>query len=163
MIIKSTLKYDNKEYNLEYHDCDDFYSLPYEKCTQIYGVCFYKEKIVIGFGTSWSLIGGTIERSKKEDINNTLIREIQEESNMKVLESYPIGYQIVTDNLGNSIYQLRSVAKVEPIGKFEKDPDNDIKKIKLIEPSEYSKYFDWGEIGERIIQRAIELKQRYNI
>ena len=82
---------------------------------------------------------------------------------MKVLVSYPIGYQIVTDNLGNSIYQLRSVAKVEPIGKFEKDPDNDIKKIKLIEPSEYNKYFDWGEIGERIIQRAIELKQQYNI
>lgn len=163
MVIKNKLKYDNNEYKLEYHDCENFYTLPYEKCNQIYGVCFYKEKIVIGFGTSWSLIGGTIEREKKEDINDTLIREVREESNMKVLRSYPIGYQKVTDNLGNSIYQLRSVAKVEPIGKFEKDPDNGIKKIKLINPNEYKDYFDWGKIGERIIQRAIELKNRYNI
>jgi hypothetical protein len=49
---------------------------------------------------------------------------------------------------------------VKPYGDFISDPDGSITEIKLIDPKEYKQYFDWGEIGERIIERAIELKNK---
>jgi hypothetical protein len=33
-----------------------------------------------------------------------------------------------------------------------------IKKIKLIDPKDYKQYFDWGKTGERMMARAIEVK-----
>lgn len=152
--------YTGIEYNIEYFDADSFNELDPCKCTQTYGVCFYEDKMLIVFhGTKkhWGLVGGTIE--KGETFEETLIREIQEESNMKVLSYLPIGYQRVTDTRDDSfVYQLRYVCKVEPIGAFASDPAGSITEIKLIDPKEYKKYFDWGTIGERIIERAVELK-----
>ena len=29
--------------------------------------------------------------------------------------------------------------------------------IKLIDPADYKQYFDWGEVGERIMERALNL------
>jgi 8-oxo-dGTP pyrophosphatase MutT (NUDIX family) len=104
----------------------------------------------------WGLIGGTIE--KGETFEQTLRREIQEESNMKVLSFKPIGYQKVINLKDNSfIYQLRYACIVEPFGPFVCDPDGSVTEIKLIDPKEYKKYFDWGKIGEGIINRAIEI------
>ncbi len=81
-----------------------------------------------------------------------------EETNMQVLKSIPVGVQEVTTPDGRVVYQLRFCAIVEPLGKFEKDPAGSVTEIKLIDPKDYKKYFDWDEIGERIIHRAIELK-----
>lgn len=153
--------WEGKVYKLRYEDLDSFENLPYEKCTQAYGVCFYKDRMVIGWGgkkNDWGLIGGTIE--KGETFEETLAREIEEESNMRVIKSAPIGTQEVFNPDGSSIHQLRFLALVEPIGKFEKDPDGSVKKIKLINPKDYKKYFDWGKIGDRIIKRAIYLKKK---
>lgn len=147
------------EYIFEYSDADSFDNLDITKCTQTYAVCFCGEKIVIGFGgqkNAWGLIGGTIE--KGETLEQTLRREIKEEANMKVLKYRPIGYQKVTDTRdGNFFYQLRYVCIVQPYGPFVADPDNGITEIKLIDPKEYKQYFDWGDIGERIIVRATTL------
>jgi len=149
-------------YRLEYHDANSFDGLDYSKCRQVYGVCFCGEKMVIGFGgqkLGWGLIGGTVEAG--ETFEQTLAREIREESNMKVLACLPIGYQKVVDPRDNShIYQLRYACTVEPLGPFVADPAGGVTEIKLIEPAEYRKYFDWGEIGERIVVRALELKKR---
>jgi 8-oxo-dGTP pyrophosphatase MutT (NUDIX family) len=147
------------EYIFEYSDADTFHHLDLTKCTQTYAVCFCGEKIVIGFGgqkNAWGLIGGTIEQG--ETLEQTLRREIKEEANMKVLKYRPIGYQKVTDTRdGNFFYQLRYVCIVQPYGPFVADPDNGITEIKLIDPKEYKQYFDWGDIGERIIVRATTL------
>lgn len=143
---------------------NSFEKLPREKCRQVYGVCFYKDKMVIGWGgkkKDWGLIGGTVE--KGETFEETLIREIEEEANMKVLKSAPIGTQEVFYPDGSSIHQLRFVALVEPIGEFKEDPDGSVKEIKLINAKDYKKYFDWGEIGERIVERALELKETVQI
>jgi hypothetical protein len=76
---------------------------------------------------------------------------------MEVLNYAPIGYQEV--HFDEKIFnQLRYVCKVKPYGAFESDPDGSITQIKLIDPKDYKQYFDWGEIGDRIINRAIELK-----
>ena len=150
------------EYIFEYSDVDSFDDLDKTKCTQTYAVCFCDNKIVIGYGghkKSWGLIGGTIE--KGETFEETLGREIKEEANMEVLSLLPIGYQKVTDTRDNSfVYQLRYVCKVKPFGPFVSDPADAITEIKLIDPKDYKQYFDWGNIGDRIIERALELLPR---
>ena len=162
--IKSTFVWKGTTIKVKYFELDSFSSLPYEKCQQVYGVCFYKDKmvIVLGEGTEggWGLVGGHIEAG--ETFEETLRREVQEETNMRVLRSAPVGAQEVTAPDGNSVFQLRYCAIVEPIGKFKKDPAGSVTKIKLINPDDYRKYFDWGEIGERIIQRAVELKDKFD-
>lgn len=161
MIIPITQSWkasNGKTYIFEYHDADSFDDLNYKQCTQAYGVCFCGDKIVIGFGggkNDWGLIGGTIEPG--ETFEETLAREIQEEANMKVLKSRPIGYQKVTDTeTGEIFYQLRYFCIVEPYGPFVSDPAGGVKEIKLIDPKDTKKYFDWGAIGDRIGERAME-------
>lgn len=148
------------EYIFEYSDTDSFDDLDRSKCKQVYGVCFYDDKMVIGYGgkkKDWGLIGGTIEEG--ETFEKTLKREIEEESNMEVLKCLPVGYQKMIDAKDKSfVYQLRYVCTVRPLGPFVLDPAGGITEIKLIDPKDYKQYFDWGKIGERIINRAIELK-----
>lgn len=71
----------------------------------------------------------------------------------------PIGYQKVTGEDGKVEYQLRTWCRVQPRGPFVADPDHGVKKIKLIDPKDYKQYFDWGEVGDRIIERAIEIEK----
>lgn len=88
-------------------------------------------------------------------------REIQEESNMEVTSFLPIGYQKIIDTRDNSYaYQLRYVCTSKPYGEFVSDPAGKITEIKLIDLKDYKQYFDWGEIGERILKRAEELLPR---
>lgn len=159
-ITSRYIGYSGVEYIFEYFDTDNFDQLEYDLCKQTYAVCFVEEKIVIvyqGDKKTWGLVGGSIE--KGETFEQTLKREIREESNMEVLNFRPIGYQKVIDTRdGSHIYQLRYVCTAKPYGPFLSDPAGVISEMKLIDPSEYKNYFDWGEIGERIIQRAIELK-----
>ena len=154
--------YSGVEYIFEYFDADSFDHLDYNLCKQTYAVCFYGEKMVIvyqGDKKTWGLVGGSIE--KGETFEQTLRREIMEESNMEVLNFLPIGYQKVTDTRDNSyIYQLRCVCTASPYGLFISDPAGAITEIILIDPKEYKKYFDWGKIGDRIMERALELKDR---
>ena len=143
------------KYILEYHD-----ALDYSLVRQAYGVLFVGDEIVIGFGGNkkdWGLIGGTIEEG--ETYVETLYREIHEESNMQVTSERPIGYQKVIDTRdGAHFFQLRYVCKGRPYGPFTLDPAGGITEIKLIDPRVYKEYFNWGKIGERIIERALSLK-----
>lgn len=150
------------EYVFEYSDADSFNDLDYNLCRQVYGICFCDDKIVIGYGgqkKDWGLIGGTIERG--ETFEQTLKREIREESNMEVLKCIPVGYQKVIDTRdGSHIFQLRYACAAHPLGPFVSDPAGGVTEIKMIDPMDYKKYFDWGKIGERMISRALELKNK---
>jgi 8-oxo-dGTP pyrophosphatase MutT (NUDIX family) len=147
------------EYIFEYSDADSFEHLDKTKCTQTYGVCFMDGKLLLGYSGNrkeYVLIGGTIEEG--ENFEQTLRREIQEESNMEILSFLPIGYQKVTNVKDQSVkYQLRYVCKVKPFGPFESDPAGDIVELKLVDVKEYKEYLKWGSIGDRIIERAAEL------
>lgn len=163
MTIKQNLSWnDGKVYKLVWHDCDSFDEIKGKKLQQSYGVCFYNSKLVIGRGdnSKWNLIGGHIE--KEESPEEALVREAIEESNMKVLKQIPIGYQEVINPDGTIDYQLRSFCIVEPIGEFVSDPAGSVTEIKLIDPKDYKKYFDWGKIGDRIMERAVEILNRQN-
>ncbi len=146
-----------------YQDADSFEHLLDKKVTQTYGVCFVGDKIVIVHsikgGSHWVLPGGSIEEG--ETFEECLKREIQEESNMKVLSFTPIGYQEVHFE-GKIFNQLRYFCIVESYGDFVSDPDGDISEIKLIDPKDYKEYIQWGEIGDHLMTRAIEMKSVLN-
>lgn len=157
MKIDGDFEYAGEKYALEYEDCNDFSILPKEQCTQIRSVCFCDGKMVIGLhGDGWAPIGGTIEAGETPE--QTLAREVLEEANMEVIEQVPVSYQKVTDKEGKSVYQLRGWCRAKPKGIFVADPDHGVKEIKLIEPKDYKQYFDWGAIGDRIVERAMEIE-----
>lgn len=160
MDLKTRFLSDGKEYHVEYHDADSFDALPTEKITQVYGICFCDGKLLIGRRSrdgAWGHTGGTVETG--ESLEQTLWREIQEESNMEVVSSKPIGYQDVVDAEGYTTYQVRFACIVRPLGPFVNDPAQGarggIDAIKLIDPKEYKTFVHWGDIGDRLMERAL--------
>ncbi|HBD24894.1 MAG: hypothetical protein A2566_00965 [Candidatus Zambryskibacteria bacterium RIFOXYD1_FULL_40_13] len=164
MQIKSTLTgHSGKVLNYEYYeDIDPVQNLDGKILEGVHAYCFYDNKLVLvkHKNHGWQPPGGHIEPG--ETIEETVIREVAEETNMQVLKQQLIGF-IDVKELGNIVRQTRSVCIVEPYGDFiaDADPDGDITEIKLIDPKDYKQYFDWGEIGGRIMQRALELKANF--
>jgi ADP-ribose pyrophosphatase YjhB (NUDIX family) len=123
----------------------------------VHGYCFWQGKLVVVYAENkgyWTPPGGSVEAG--ETYEEALVREIVEEANMRVISHELIGYQDIYEP-DRIIRQTRSFCVVEPIGDFVADPDGDITEIKLIDPAEYKQYFDWKQIGDRIMQRALEL------
>ncbi len=147
----------------EYNDADSFDALDPVFCKQSYGICFCNNKLVIVFGyfggkeREWGFPGGRIERGETSE--DALKREVREESNMEVLSFLPIGYQKGSRKDEDTFaYQLRYVCNVKPYGKFIADPAGGvIIAVKLVEPAEFRKYVTWGKIGDRSVERALEL------
>jgi ADP-ribose pyrophosphatase YjhB (NUDIX family) len=140
-----------------YRDLDSLDEIKDIKVDGAHAYCFCNDKLVLVYAekkNSWSLAGGAIEEC--ENVEEALVREIKEETNMKVLKQKIIGYQEVSEPDRIHI-QTRSVCIVEPYGPFVSDLGGDITEIKLIDPADYKQYFDWGEVGEYVIQRALEL------
>lgn len=133
-----------------------------EKILQaVHAYCFCGDKFVIVFhnlNKYWMPPGGGIEPS--ETYGEAVVREVREETNMKVVHQELIGFQDIYEP-DRIVRQTRSFCIVEPYGNFISDPDGDITEIKLIDPKDYKNYFDWGEVGERVMQRAVELKQNF--
>lgn len=158
-----TAQYQNegKIYKFAYYELANYERLEADKIQQIYGVCFYQDQMVVvlnGKKGTWGLVGGKPEEG--ESIEQALRREVKEESNMQVLKWRPIGVQEVTDPEGDTYYQLRVACKVKPFGDFVSDPAGTITEVKLINPRDYKNYFNWGEIGDKIVNRASQLKNR---
>jgi ADP-ribose pyrophosphatase YjhB (NUDIX family) len=125
----------------------------------VQGWCFYGDSLVvvhsINRGGHWSPPGGRVEEG--ESIEEAIDREVAEESNMRVLSKQVIGYQDIILPDGRIIRSPKFFCFVEPIGEFKSDPDGSIDEIKLIDPKDYKEYFDWGEVGERVMARALEI------
>lgn len=144
--------------NVAYRDIDSELDLKDKKISGVHAYCFYKDKLVIVYAESkgyWTPPGGGVEEG--ETARDAVRREIKEETNMKVLKQRFIGYQDISEPKG-VVSHIRSVCIVEPYGDFTADIDGEVTEIKLIDPKEYKKYFDWGVVGDRLMQRALELK-----
>lgn len=104
---------DGKVFQFKYWDTDSFDDLELEKIRQIYGVCFYQDKMVVvlnGKAGTWGLVGGT--REEGESVEETLVREVKEESNTEVLSWKPVGVQQVTELL--TLSETCQILKVHP-------------------------------------------------
>jgi ADP-ribose pyrophosphatase YjhB (NUDIX family) len=164
MQIKSTLTTKSGQIlNTEYNEgVDPTQNLDGKILQGVHAYCFYKDKLVVvyaGKKGTWGPPGGHIEDG--ETYEEAVTREVMQESNMKVLHQELIGF-IDAYEPNKTIRQTRSFCVVEPYGDFEADTDieGDITEMKLIDPKDYKKYFDWGEVGDRIMQRAMEMLKK---
>jgi len=164
MEIKTQFKHREKIYQVTYKDGIPEIETDSEMLDGVHSLCFYKDKLVIvghGKDNNWTPPGGAIE--KGETYEEASMREIKEESNMKVLHQECIGYQDVLIPVENRVVrQFRMFCIVEPYGDFESDPDGDILKIKLIDPKDYREYIKWGEIGDHLMNNALKMKKEYD-
>lgn len=145
-------------FDVVYTDLDNESELTDKKIHAVHAYCFYGDKLVLVYSDQkgyWAPPGGSVEEG--EYISAAVVREVKEETNMKVLSQRIIGCQDIEEPQG-LVSQTRSVCIVEPYGPFVSDPDGDVTQIHLIYPKDYKKYFDWGEIGDRLMERALELK-----
>lgn len=159
MEIRSTYVDDNGQtLPLVYRDIETEDELIGKSIKAVHAFCFYGDKLVVVYSAKkgvWSPPGGMVETG--EGVFAAMQREVREECNMRVCEHRLIGYQEITQSSG-LVVQVRVTCLVEPYGPFVSDPDGDVTQIALIAPSEYKKYFDWGEIGEHVMYRALNLK-----
>lgn len=163
MEIKSTLKSRlSGIVPVVYRDIESTEELGNRVVHGVHALCFAGDKIVIVYSEAkgyWTPPGGGVEPG--ETVENAIVREVLEETNMRVLKQRVIGYQEISEP-HRLTTQVRSVCIVEPIGPFVADADasdgEGVTEIKLIDPKDVKQYFDWGEIGEHVLARAIELK-----
>ena len=149
-------------YTFEYYEADSFDQLPRDRIAQVYAIAFYGDRFIVVNNIqkpgSYTPIGGRVEQGEQPE--DTLHRELKEEANVAVRSYKPIGYQKVIphDSDEGVFYQLRYAAKVEPFGPFEGDPDGKVTEVICADPAAYKQYFDWGEIGDRIMEQACARK-----
>lgn len=144
-----------------YEDVANLEELNERTINAVHVYCFYKNTLVVVWADDkkyWTLPGGSVE--KGETVEEAVIREVKEESNMKVISQRILGVQDIFEG-EDIVSQTRSMCIVEPYGPFISDPDGDITKIKRIDPLELKQYVDWGEIGDHLLSRALEsLKEK---
>jgi len=158
MIINQTVtNSEGQEIPLVYCEADPLKNLEGKVLRDVRVWSFYGDKFIIVNGPKkvWSPPGGGIEPG--ETIADAIVRELQEEANMEVLDQKIIGYQDIyaPDKIRRFVFLF---ASVKPISDFVVDPDEDITEMKLIDPRDYKQYFDYDEIGNRVMSHAIELR-----
>lgn len=159
-IISTITNRSGQTFDVVYRDVDDVGVLDTKQVRGVHAYCFCGDELVVVYADKkgiWTPPGGGVEAG--ETVEAAVVREVLEETNMKVLAQCLIGYQDVDKPTG--VYtQTRSVCLVEPLGSFVSDPDGEVTEIALINPKDYKTYFDWGEIGDHIMVRALELKMK---
>lgn len=161
--MKLTSTYNSKSGGIipqTYLDEEDMIDISELEIHGSHAFCFLGDKMVLvnDLNQGWSPPGGTTEIG--ENYIQTTEREVLEETNMKVLHQELVGLAVF-ERPDKTIKQTRVMCIVEKIGEFVSDPDGEIMEIKLIDPKDYKQYFDWGEIGDRIMKRAIELRNQF--
>ena len=121
------------------------------------GCCLYGDKMIIVRSRGhWGVPGGRIEPG--ETLEQALVREVKEETNMRVLHHELIGYMDIIDP-DRTLRNIDFFAEVEPIGPFVADPDVSVTEIKEIDPKDVKEYFDWGDMGDRVIAQSLRMKE----
>lgn len=148
-----------QEFTVTYRDIDSPEELGDRMVSAVHAYCFCGDKLVVVYNAEkdvWTPPGGSVEPG--ETVEEAVVREIHEESNMRVLKHILLGYQDIFEPI-RTVTQTRSFCIVEPYGPFISDPDGDITEIKLIDPVDFKQYFDWGIVGDHLMARALELSK----
>jgi 8-oxo-dGTP pyrophosphatase MutT (NUDIX family) len=136
---------------------------------QIHGLCLNdKGEVLICRETEeegWKLPGGRPENN--ETPTETLKRELMEEVDIVVDNIKAIGTQRVNfpnnpkKSEGDLFYQVRYFCKIKKLLPQSIDPDTGVLyDRKFIPIRELNNYLKWGEIGEIIVMRVLEIKNK---
>jgi hypothetical protein len=158
--VTSYFMYQGMRYEVEWFDVDTKTGLEGISWQQVYAIGDVKGKVPVveyedPLHESLNLPGGKTELGEK--VEQTLIREMEEELNMRLLSWYPLGYQKVTTPSGETVNQLRVYAKLEPIGPFISDPGGSVIGHRLVQLQEVNGIIGYGDVGERLVARASKL------
>ena len=135
--------------------------LKYKPCTQVYGICFSKDKQILLIDNKGmrAIPGGRPE--KNEIPEETLRRELIEEADVTVIKMFPLGVQkVVEKNIPekSAYFQYRYICLLDELLPRTPDPDNGIIHPRLLVPfSEVTKHVKWGKTGDSMFKDAIKL------
>ncbi|MEI7690682.1 MAG: NUDIX hydrolase [bacterium] len=154
-LAKTEIDWFGKRVRLELFDSVNLSKL--NPITQVQAISFTdKDHIVLyksGKG-NYGCPGGHPESD--ESWEETLKRETCEEISAEVLKCGPIGYLKETNLETNEIkYFLRYWAYVKLIDEPINDPDDDARERFVFPIEEAKDRLDWGEIGQKLIESAI--------
>ena len=158
MEMKSTItNRSGQTLDVIYSESDPLVDLDDKILQGVHAFCFCGDKMVLVKHpkSGWMPPGGSIESG--ETYEQAVIREVKEETNMRVIYQKLIGFQDVYEP-ERIIRQTRNFCIVEPFGDFTSDPAGEIMEIKFIDPKEYKDYFNWEKIGDRIMELALTYK-----
>jgi ADP-ribose pyrophosphatase YjhB (NUDIX family) len=142
-----------------YEESDDFSNLPQQKIWSVCAFCYYDGKIVMVKNEGhWEPVAGHVESGETPD--EALIREVKEESNMKILKYFPLGFHYTHNE---DRYQARYFCIVEPYGPFVSDPDGGVTEIKLIKTRDISESIEWNGTDVLIAQKCQKILGRLGL
>ena len=154
------------EIKVEWFDIKNKEEIPNLPWAQVYAVGDLDGKTPVIFydHAKDNLPGGHVESG--ESIEQTLLREIQEELNCEVIEWWPIGYQILTNTSDRSayegtegkVYQFRAYAKLRKLGEWQPDVGGSVRGYRLTDLENLNSYVDYGNVGERMVKLAQKIK-----
>jgi 8-oxo-dGTP pyrophosphatase MutT (NUDIX family) len=160
-IIVESHSYRGTEYNVEFYSIrGEIPNLPWSGVSIIGN---YKGKVPIvtyPFEKEWeyplAIPGGHVE--KNESVDAAIKREMLEETNMIVTNWEPIGYEKVTLDKNNFIYELKVYAKLTKKGNFINDPGGHVNGYILMDIKHINEATKRGKRGDWIIN---EVKNEY--
>jgi len=162
-LFKKAINHNGERCSVCHVDVNHFDDIPDELKLKAHAVCINNGKMLLVNHPEWdiwSIPGGT--RDEGESIEETLKREILEETNCKVVDYRPIAYQKVIGPLGDiRHYRLQYMCDVVPLGDFKEDPAGNVDKISWIRPSDFERYIENKEFKRVVIRRALELLETY--
>ncbi len=165
IIFERAITHEGERYDLHHIDTDNFNEIPDELKLKAHAVCIHNGKMLIVNHPEWdiwSIPGGT--REDDEFIEETLKREVLEETNSQVIDFKPIAYQkIISPDRSKCHYRLQYLCNVIPLGEFHEDVAGNVNKIAWIEPKNFEDYIENKEFKKMIIRRAIEILKNNEI
>lgn len=164
-IFKEASTYSGRSWDVIQYDVDSFSdlrSVDDELIEKVHAVCMFQDKVVVVNHPEWDiwgLPGGT--REKGESLEETLRREIQEETNCEILTLVPTSYQKFVERDGTCSYRAQFFCKVRPLGEFESDTAGNITKIAWINPGQLEDYIENKSYRKAIVQRITDNLEYY--
>lgn len=162
MEIQTSKIWKGKDTKVTYRDIDHVDELEGRICMGVRAYCFHNDKLIVTYSQRkdmWEPPGGNVEID--EPVTAAMIREVLEETNMRVVCHACIGYEDIFADEGR-VTLMRFVCVGEPYGEFIEDPDEqEITKIEAIDPEHYKKYFDWQDLGDHMMKRALKIKESW--
>lgn len=162
--IKSVLEYGGNKFQNTWMPGISFDDL--SPITQVYGIVFNDSGEILvcrsGSEDKWQIPGGKPEIG--ETLEESLKRELIEEVDVTVSKIFPLGAQMVEEEIDGeyklSSYQLRFVAILDELLDQTVDPDetkNVIWERKFVPSNEVTSYVKWGEIGAAMFHDAVHI------